>query len=115
MQLAELLGGKKDVVEEQRIAMRVIPQRSKVKAELIFRDGSKRFYRCKALTKNEAVPEILGFVDCMQKATGDTVAWRFYDEKDTYHLGSNLTKSYSRKSFKSRWNSLMNYFFDLED
>jgi hypothetical protein len=114
MQLADLLNGKKDVVSEHYSKVSIVPKRNKIKAEIVFRDGSKRYIRCKAVTKEEAVNEILHFVDCMQQATDDTVAWRFYDEKN-YHLGSQMTKSYSKKSFKSKINSILNYFFDLED
>jgi hypothetical protein len=114
MQLAELLNGKKDVVSEHYSRVSIVPKRNRIKAEVVFRDGTKRFIRCNSLTKKEAVHEILHFVDCMQRATDDTVAWRFYDEKD-YHLGSRLTKSYSKNSLKSKVNSVLNYFFDLED
>ncbi|MGE6755960.1 MULTISPECIES: DUF6018 family natural product bioysynthesis protein [Rossellomorea] len=114
MQLVELLNREKDLVTEHFSKPTVVTKRSRIKAEVMFRDGTRRFIRCKSLHKDEAVHEILHFVDCMQQATGDTVAWRFFNEKN-FHLGSNLTKSYSKKSLKTKIKAVMNYFFELED
>ncbi|NRD80882.1 hypothetical protein HPT25_26495 [Bacillus sp. BRMEA1] len=114
MQLAELLGGKKDIVSEFQLAMSKQSAffHKRFKAELVLKDGTRRFYRCKATRKDLALLEVLHFVDCLQKETGESIIWRFTDEK-LFYLGSNIPNRPSKVSQMKKW--LLKYFFDLEN
>ncbi|MFE7064523.1 DUF6018 family natural product bioysynthesis protein [Sutcliffiella sp. NPDC057660] len=110
--LAGLLG-KKDVVTEylvNRPSLEVITRQKRIKAEIIFKDGTRRFFPCRANTKEQAVDEILHFVDCMQQQTGQSVVWCFAGEKKFY-IGTNRPTT-NTKGIRAR---LFDYFFGLED
>lgn len=114
MQLAELLGGKKDVVTELQVATskRTNFLQKRLKAEIVLRDGTRRYFRCKSIKKDEALLEVLLFVDCLQKEMGESIVWRFTDEKQFY-LGSKMP---DRPSLAAKVKKvLLEYFFDLGD
>jgi hypothetical protein len=57
-------------------------------AEYIQKTGDRRYYPCRKFNKNEAIEEALIFIDCMQRESGESIAWRFTAEND-YRIGIN--------------------------
>lgn len=111
--LVELIGGKKDVVAEylaNRPALQVITRQKRIKAEVIFKDGERRIFPCRAETREKAVAEVLHFVDCMERQTGQSIVWSLLGEKE-YYIGS----SHPVKKKQSIGSKLFDYFFGLED
>lgn len=113
MQLAELIGGKKDVVTEVQVATKQMNfLQKRLKAEIVLRDGTRRYFKCKSIKKDKALLEVLLFVDCLQKEMGESIVWRFTDEKQFY-LGSKMPDRPSKIAKAKKW--LLDNFFLLED
>lgn len=112
--MSQLLGVQNDVVEDCRQQIRILnnfESRTRVSAELILRDGSRRIYRAKAVDKQSAIKEILTFVKAVEDNTNDSVVWRLKGEK-TYQMGANYDVQPSL--LKKAKDSFMKYFFDVE-
>lgn len=111
MLLAELF--KKDIVEDCRKEFSVSKSwsNSRIAAELILKDGTRRIYRCKSVEQQLAVREVIAFVKGLEENTGDTVIWRFKGSNQ-YHMGSDLPIQYSKA--KQLKNKLVDFFFGLE-
>ncbi|UAL49873.1 hypothetical protein K7887_22410 (plasmid) [Sutcliffiella horikoshii] len=111
--LVELIGGKKDAVTEylaNRPTLQVITRQKRIKAEIIFKDGERRIFPCRAENREKAVVEVLHFVDCMERQTGQTIVWSFLGEKE-YYIGSKSPVK-QKQSIRTR---LFDYFFGLDD
>lgn len=87
--LAELFN-KGDVIEDCRKVVQTKGKylRARVSAEIILKDGTRRFYRCCSIERSEAFKEVLMFVKTIEDTTGESVVWRFKGDK-TYHMGYN--------------------------
>lgn len=112
--MPELLGSKKNIIEDLRNQIRVLSNEGNVRvtAELQLKNGDRRIYRAKSIDRNSAIREIIKFVAAIEKTTGESVLWRLKGEK-TYHLGTNFTSK--KPSVKRTFDSFVNYFFGLED
>ena len=85
--MAELFS-KGDVIEDCRKMVQTKGRhlRARVSAEIILKDGTRRFYRCRSIKRDEAFNEVLTFLKAVEDATGESVVWRFKGDK-TYHMG----------------------------
>lgn len=96
--LSELFN-KSDVIEDCRQSRGnlslVNPYRLTV--EINFKQGEKRFYRCKQVDRNYALSEVLTLIKSIEKQTTEKVIWRFKGE-ETYYIGSDKPAQYSRLS-----------------
>lgn len=82
------------------------------KAELLFEDASRRFYHCKNSNKQKALKEASTFVQSMEMATGQRVAWKMSSETH-YRLGSKLDVK-DNQSFTLKLKKCLEYFFELD-
>ncbi|MBU7595875.1 DUF6018 family natural product bioysynthesis protein [Metabacillus halosaccharovorans] len=94
------LFNKSDVIEDCRQPVHknlslVNPYRLSV--EINFRDGSKRYFRCKNFDRNYALSEVLTLIKSIETKTGEKVYWRFKGE-EIYHIGSDKPIQYSKVS-----------------
>ena len=115
MLLNEVLGGKKDhvsAVQQRREGLGALnlSKHLRFKVEMVFKDGTRRYYPCRASSKEDALAEASHFVDCIQKESGDSIAWRFTNEKN-WHLGQvEIEKPLSNWEKMKRF--LYEYFID---
>lgn len=114
VKMSQLLGKEEDVFQNCRKDLRLInvERISRITAEIILKNGDRRYFRAKSVDKNTGVKEILLFIDALEASTGDTVMWRLKGEK-TYHMSTNYNTQPSL--FHRTKNALLNYFFDLEN
>ncbi|MDC3424367.1 DUF6018 family natural product bioysynthesis protein [Aquibacillus sp. 3ASR75-11] len=115
--MAELFG-KTDVIEDCRKAVHngefTSSLRSRITAELILKDGTRRIFRCRSNDRQKALHEVLTFVEAVEGATGERVIWRFKGEK-TYRFGSEMPVEFSKSwNFKIGFRKLLAEFFDLD-
>ena len=92
----------------------VAPKRMKI--EMNFAGGYKRFFTCNAKREKEAMREALHVVDCIQRETGKDVLWRFTHE-DNYRIGVKFNVSPSSgliNNVKKGTKKFLDYFFDLD-
>ncbi|MGN7300415.1 DUF6018 family natural product bioysynthesis protein [Ferdinandcohnia sp. SAFN-114] len=113
--MAELFN-KGDVIEDCRkmVLSKGRHQRARVSAEIILKDGTRRFYRCLSIESDEAYNEVLTFVKAIEDATGESVVWRFKGDK-TYHLGCTQPIQVENSKLLSKLSKLrdgfMGFFF----
>ncbi|MCM3441405.1 DUF6018 family natural product bioysynthesis protein [Metabacillus halosaccharovorans] len=106
------LFNKSDVIEDcRRLGERnlslVNPYRLSV--ELNFKDGSKRYFRCKNGNRSYALSEVLTLIKSIETKTGEKVYWRFKGE-DIYYIGSDYSIYISKVS---RLKTMFLEFFGL--
>lgn len=112
--MAEVLGSnQKDVFEDCRKRVQVLDSNEKYRltAEIVLKDGNRRYYRAKTVDKNSAAREILTFVTALEEGLGEKVMWRFKGE-DKYHFSTNYEAKPS--FFQLAKSAFFRYFFDLE-
>jgi Family of unknown function (DUF6018) len=111
--MSEVFGSKRDVITDCRQQMKGLSSNGKfrISAELVLKNGDRRFFNARAIDKTSAIREILTFVAAVEEATGEQIMWRLKGDK-TYHFSTNYT---TRPSILNRAKSaFLNYFFDLE-
>ncbi|PGT83255.1 DUF6018 family natural product bioysynthesis protein [Bacillus sp. AFS040349] len=96
--LAELFN-KSDVIEDCRKSVQnkvAFYERSRISAEIILKDGTRRYFRCRSNNQHIALGEVLAFVKSVETATGEQVVWRFKGE-NMYRMGSEKPVELSKK------------------
>lgn len=112
--IAEVLGSnKKDVFEDckQRVQVLDSNEKYRISAEIILKEGNRRYYRARTVDKNSAAREILTFVSALEEGLGYNVMWRFAGE-DKYHFSTNYQAKPSL--IQQAKSAFFRYFFDLE-
>lgn len=79
--LGDVLGAKRDVVTDLQVATAKQTHffKKRLKVEITLKDGTRRYFRCKSIHKDEAIQEVLYFVDCIEKELHQNIVWRFTD------------------------------------
>lgn len=112
--MSQLLGKPGDVIEDCRKEIRLLPSndRYRISAEILLRNGERRYFRAKSIDRKSATQEVLLFIAAVENATGETVMWRLKGEK-TYHMSTNyeVSPSFIQRTKKA----ILGYFFDIEE
>lgn len=112
--MSQLLGKPGDVIEDCRKEIRLLPSndRYRISAEILLRNGERRYFRAKSIDRKSATQEILLFIAAVENATGETIMWRLKGEK-TYHMSTNyeVSPSFIQRTKKA----ILGYFFDIEE
>lgn len=111
MLLSEALNGKRDVFEDcrqkiQKKSSRVHSYR--LTAEIILKDGTRRYYRCKNVDHKSAMREVLTFVKSIETELDQQVAWRFKGQNN-YYIGSDMPIEFTKR------HKIKNIFLQLFD
>lgn len=112
--MAEVLGSNQnDIFEDCRKKVQVLDSNEKYRlsAEIVLKDGNRRYYRARTVDKNSAAREILTFVSALEQGLGYNVMWRFAGE-DKYHFSTNYQAKPS--IFQQAKSAFFRYFFELE-
>ena len=81
--MSEVFGNKEDVFEDCKKQVQVLSSNEKYRltAEIVLKNGDRRYYRAKTIDKASAVREILTFVTALEEGIGENVMWRFKGEE----------------------------------
>jgi hypothetical protein len=103
----------KDVFEDCRKKVQTLSSTEKyrISAELVLKNGNRRYFRAKSIDRKTAIREVLTFIGAIEELSGEKAIWRLRGE-NKYNLGTNYS---GHLSFLQRTkNTLLGYFFDIE-